>query len=94
MRRLYSITCANAGWCGNNPRMASAAIVNDGLLQLAILEASRRRNVPHLAWRLLNETIHQSSFVETLTAREFEIGGRALARAIASMNHTAWQAVS
>lgn len=72
-KKAFSITLANASQFGNNAYIAPQADINDGLLDLCILNPYPKRYAVHLGFRLFNKSINQSRFVETKKVKEIKI---------------------
>lgn len=71
--KAFLITVANASQYGNNAYIAPLAQVNDGLMNVSILKPFKAWNVPSITWRMFNQTLHKSRFVETRTGRDIII---------------------
>lgn len=71
--KAFVITCGNASQYGNNAYIAPQATLNDGLLDVTILEPFTVLDVPSLAFQLFNKTIDQNSRVKTFRCRTLRI---------------------
>jgi YegS/Rv2252/BmrU family lipid kinase len=72
-RNAYLISFANGSQWGNNAYIAPTANISDGVMDIAILSDFRIYNGLALAYRLFNKSIHNSSFVETIKAKEVTV---------------------
>lgn len=71
--KAFVIACGNASQYGNNAYIAPQATLNDGLLDVTILEPFTVLDVPSLAFQLFNKTIDQNSRVKTFRCRTLRI---------------------
>lgn len=67
--KAFVIACGNASQYGNNAYITPRATLNDGLLDVTILEPFTMLDVPSLAFQLFNKTIDQNSRVKTFRCR-------------------------
>jgi diacylglycerol kinase (ATP) len=72
-RKAFVVAVANSGQYGNNARVAPLASLQDGLLDIVIVNDTSLVNVPLLMARLFTGTFHESNFVTTLQAPEVTI---------------------
>lgn len=72
-RNAFVIAIANGSQYGNNARIAPLASVQDGLLDLVIIDDVSLLRAPFLMVRLFNGTIHQARGVSTTQGREITI---------------------
>lgn len=63
--KAFLIACGNASQYGNNAYIAPQATLNDGLLDVTILEPFTMLDVPSLSYQLFNKTIDQNSRIKT-----------------------------
>lgn len=63
--RAFLIACGNASQYGNNAYIAPQAALNDGFLDVTILEPFTVLDAPTLAFQLFNKTINQNSRIKT-----------------------------
>ena len=69
----FLIACANASQYGNNAYIAPQAMLNDGLMDVTILEPFTVLDVPSLAFQLFNRTIDQNSRIKTFRCKRLHI---------------------
>ena len=67
--KAFLIACGNASQYGNNAYIAPQAALNDGLLDVTILEPFTVLDVPSLAFQLFNKTIDQNSRIKTFRCK-------------------------
>lgn len=67
--KAFLIACGNASQYGNNAYIAPQATLNDGLLDVTILEPFTVLDVPSLAFQLFNKTIDQNSRIKTFRCK-------------------------
>jgi YegS/Rv2252/BmrU family lipid kinase len=72
-KRAFIIAVANSGQYGNNARVAPLASLQDGLLDLVILDDTRLIDVPFLVARLFSGTFHRGRGVTSLQSAEVTI---------------------
>ena len=72
-KKLFTLTFANAGQYGNNAWIAPEAVIDDGLLDVVLLQPYPWWATPFIVFRLFNKSLHKSSYVETFRAAEIEI---------------------
>lgn len=71
--RAFLIAVNNGAQFGNNARISPLADMQDGLLNVTIIKECRWVDVPFMAIRLFNGTLHKHAQTETYTARSLEI---------------------
>lgn len=71
--KAFLIACANASQYGNNAYIAPQASLNDGLMDVTILEPFTVLDVPTLAFQLFNRTIDQNSRIKTFKCKQVHI---------------------
>lgn len=71
--KAFLIACANASQYGNNAYIAPQALLNDGLMDVTILEPFTVLDVPTLAFQLFNRTIDQNSLIKTFKCKKLQI---------------------
>lgn len=71
--KAFLIACGNASQYGNNAYITPQATLNDGLLDVTILEPFNVFDVPSLAFQLFNKTIDQNSRIKTFRCRSLQI---------------------
>jgi YegS/Rv2252/BmrU family lipid kinase len=71
--RAFVIAVANAGQYGNNARVAPLASLQDGLLDVVVVEDARVLRMPFLLARLFSGTFHRAAGVTSLQATEVRI---------------------
>ncbi len=74
--KAFVIACGNASQYGNNAYIAPQATLNDGLLDITILEPFTLLEVPTLSFQLFNKTIDQNSRVKTFRCSSLTIHRR------------------
>ncbi len=71
--KAFLIACGNASQYGNNAYITPQAALNDGLLDVTILEPFTVLDVPSLAFQLFNKTIDQNSRIKTFRCQTLQI---------------------
>lgn len=71
--KAFLIACGNASQYGNNAYIAPQATLDDGLLDVTILEPFTVLDVPSLSFQLFNKTIDQNSRIKTFRCRSLRI---------------------
>ena len=71
--KAFLIACGNASQYGNNAHIAPQATLNDGLLDVTILEPFTMLDIPTLAFQLFNRTIDQNSRIKTFRCQSLKI---------------------
>ncbi len=69
-KNAYLISFANGSQWGNNAYIAPTADISDGVMDIAILRDFKFISVLSIGYRLLKKTLHQSSFLEIIKAKE------------------------
>lgn len=74
-KKEYHISCflltfANSSQFGNNAVIAPFADVKDGIIDISIVRKFPVFAAPHLIYRMMNNTIHNSKFFDRLNAKE------------------------
>lgn len=69
----FLIACGNASQYGNNVYIAPGASVNDGLLDVTVMQPFNVMDAPLVAIQLLNKTISQNSHIKTFRTRHLKI---------------------
>lgn len=71
--RAFLIACGNASQYGNNAYITPRATLDDGLLDVTILEPFTMLDVPALSFQLFNKTIDQNSRIKTFQCKSLRI---------------------
>ncbi|MBQ8674105.1 MAG: diacylglycerol kinase family lipid kinase [Bacteroides sp.] len=71
--KAFLIACGNASQYGNNAYITPQATLNDGLLDVTILEPFTMLDVPSLSFQLFNKTIDQNSRIKTFRCQALRI---------------------
>lgn len=71
--KAFLIACGNASQYGNNAYIAPKATLNDGLLDVTILEPFTILDVPALSFQLFNKTINRNSHLKTFRCKFLRI---------------------
>ena len=71
--RAFLIACGNASQYGNNAYITPRATLDDGLLDVTILEPFTVLDVPSLSFQLFNKTIDQNSRIKTFQCKSLRI---------------------
>lgn len=71
--KAFLIACGNASQYGNNAYITPQATLNDGLLDVTILEPFTVLEVPSLSFQLFNKTIDQNSRIKTFRCQTLRI---------------------
>lgn len=74
--KAFLIACGNASQYGNNAYITPQANLNDGLLDVTILEPFTILDVPALAYQLFHKTIGQNSRIKTFRCQKLCIHRR------------------
>lgn len=69
----FLIACANASQYGNNVFIAPAASMNDGLMDVTILEPFNLLEAPQVVLQLLNKTIDKNPHARTFQCKSLHI---------------------
>jgi diacylglycerol kinase (ATP) len=72
-RRAFVIAVANASQYGNNARIAPLASLQDGLLDVTLIEHASLLRIPILAARLFAGSLHRARGVSTFRGRRITI---------------------
>lgn len=72
-RHAFVVAIANSGQYGNNARVAPLASLQDGLLDIVIVDDMNVVNAPMLLARLFSGTFHQARGVTTMQATEVTV---------------------
>lgn len=71
--KAFLIACANASQYGNNAYIAPQASLNDGLMDVTILEPFTVLDIPALSFQLFNKTLDQNSRIKTFRCKKMRI---------------------
>lgn len=71
--KAFLIACGNASQYGNNAYITPQATLDDGLLDVTILEPFTVLDVPALAYQLFHKTIDQNSCIKTFRCQTLRI---------------------
>ena len=71
--QAFLIACANASQYGNNAYIAPEASMEDGLLDVTIMEPFTVLDAPQIAFQLFNKTLTQNSHIKTFRTRKLHI---------------------
>lgn len=71
--KAFLIACANASQYGNNAYIAPKASLDDGLMDITVLEPFTVLDIPALAYQLFNRTIDQNSRIKTFQCKSVHI---------------------
>lgn len=71
--KAFLIACGNASQYGNNAYIAPQATLNDGLLDVTILEPFTVLDAPSLSFQLFNKTIDRNSRIKTFRCQSLRI---------------------
>ena len=71
--KAFLIACGNASQYGNNAYITPQATLDDGLLDVTILEPFTILDVPTLAFQLFHKTINQNSRIKTFRCQKLNI---------------------
>lgn len=69
-KKAYLISFANGSQWGNNAYIAPSADIADGIMDIAILSDFRFYNILSIGYKLFNKTLHTSSQLEIIKAKE------------------------
>jgi len=71
--KAFLIACGNASQYGNNVYIAPKASLQDGLMNVTILEPFTVLDVPSLAFQLFNQTLDQNSRIKSFKSKKIHI---------------------
>ena len=71
--KAFLITCANAAQYGNNAYIAPGASMQDGLMDVIVMEPFNMMEAPKLAMDLFAKTLSSNSRIKTFQARRIHI---------------------
>ncbi|WP_321437196.1 diacylglycerol kinase family protein [uncultured Bacteroides sp.] len=71
--KAFLIACGNASQYGNNAYIAPQASLQDGLMNVTILEPFTVLDIPSLAFQLFNKTLNQNSRIKTFKSKKIHI---------------------
>ena len=71
--KAFLIACANASQYGNNAYIAPDASMEDGLLDVTVMEPFTVLDAPQIAFQLFNKTINKNSHIKTFRTRKLHI---------------------
>lgn len=71
--KAFLIACANASQYGNNVYIAPQASMNDGLMDVTIMEPFTMLEAPQIAIQLFNKTIDQNSRIRSFKCKTLRI---------------------
>lgn len=69
-KKAFLISFANGSQWGNNAHIAPLADIADGFIDIAILKEFSFFNIISVAYKLLHKTLHESSYLEIIKAKE------------------------
>jgi len=69
-KKAFLISFANGSQWGNNAYISPLADIADGYIDIAVLKDFSRIKIIAIAFRLFNKTVHQSSCLEIIKAKE------------------------
>lgn len=69
-KKAYLISFANGSQWGNNAYIAPTADISDGIMDIAILNDFRFHNILSIGYKLFNKTLHTSSQLQIIKAKE------------------------
>lgn len=67
------ITCANSNQWGNEARIANLASINDGLLDIVVMEMFHTWEIPHLVWLLMTGRANRCRHIKYLKGKQIDI---------------------
>jgi YegS/Rv2252/BmrU family lipid kinase len=68
--KAFLISFANSSQYGNNAYIAPEADLRDGFLEICILKPLKTYQLPFVGFQLFNKTIHKSTYLQTIKAKE------------------------
>ena len=68
-KECFLLTFANSSQFGNNAVIAPFADVRDGIIDISMMEKFPFYKAPHLIYRLMHNTIHQSKFFSMMKGK-------------------------
>jgi len=71
--KAFLIACANASQYGNNAYIAPQASMEDGLMDVVIMEPFSALEAPQVSIDLFNKTLDQNSKIKTFKSKEIHI---------------------
>ena len=69
-KKAFLISFANGSQWGNNAHIAPLADIADGIMDIAILKDISVFNMLPVGYKLFNKTLHQSSYLEIIKAKD------------------------
>jgi len=69
-KNAFLISFANGSQWGNNAHIAPQADITDGIMDIAILKDFKLKNIISIAYRLFKKTLHNSSHLEIIKAKQ------------------------
>lgn len=66
----FFISVANGNQFGNNVTIAPKAVLNDGLLDIVIVQKMNKAKLPFAVWRQMRGNNHVQQFVEDMTKKD------------------------
>lgn len=80
----FLIACANASQYGNNAYIAPNASMEDGLMDVTVMEPFSAIEAPQLAIQLFNRTIDHNSHIKTFRSKKYASHAKATVRCTAT----------
>ena len=71
--KAFLIACANAAQYGNNAYIAPGASMQDGLMDVVIMEPFNALDAPSIAYDMFSKTLAQNSKIKTFRAKKIHI---------------------
>lgn len=71
--KAFLIACANASQYGNNVYIAPDASLDDGLMDVTIIEPFTVLDIPALAYQMFTKTLAQNSRIKTFKCKQIQI---------------------
>ena len=71
--KAFLISCANASQYGNNAYIAPQASMNDGLMDVVIMEPFDILEAPQISIEMFNKTLNKNSKIKTFRCKELHI---------------------
>jgi YegS/Rv2252/BmrU family lipid kinase len=81
-RKAFLLSIANSSQFGNNAYISPKASINDGLLDICILNEFPIHNAPSIALRIFDKTVDKSKYLEIFQGKEINIIQPSLEEAI------------
>lgn len=73
IHKAYLVSCANASQYGNNAYIAPQASMNDGMMDVIIMEPFDAFDAPQVSFDMMNKTLNKSSKIKTFRSKKIRV---------------------